>query len=64
MGLLIQTAASLMLVYGGAYGVEACFSRWATPEARSAVQAAASEPSRLVEVSSEEEDGAEGGMLI
>lgn len=34
MGLLLSTAASLMLVSGGSYGIELMMDRYATPEAR------------------------------
>ena len=34
MGLLLSTAASLMLVSGGTYGIELMMDRYATPEAR------------------------------
>jgi hypothetical protein len=36
MGLFIHTAAGLMLIYGGTYGLDVLFSRFATPEARAA----------------------------
>ena len=36
MGLIVTTAASLMLVYGGTAGVEVLLGRFATPEARAA----------------------------
>lgn len=34
MGLILSTAASLMLVSGGTYGIELMMDRYATPEAR------------------------------
>lgn len=34
MGLILSTAASLMLVSGGTYGIDLLMERYATPEAR------------------------------
>lgn len=34
MGLLLSTAASMMVVSGGTYGLELMMNRYATPEAR------------------------------
>ncbi len=34
MGLILSTTASLMLVWGGTYGVDCLLERYATPEAR------------------------------
>lgn len=34
MGLILSTAASLMLISGGTYGIDLLMGRYATPEAR------------------------------